>query len=172
MNLRIFSAALLAAGLLAGPLFSEGALARCSKNLVEGPRLLPGVRLVSGDSPNRAVITFVGHASYQIDTPQGVRAITDYNGYNGFGRKPDIVTMNNAHSSHFTDDPVEAEDFLMYLLANGTRISAIKHEGVDLDGTQSDRMLRVAAGRLAARMLGESLHLDPAAVKHRFGFAS
>ena len=50
------------------------------------------------NSPNRALITFLGHASYQIDTPQGVRAITDYNGVNGFGRHPDIVTMNNAHA--------------------------------------------------------------------------
>jgi len=108
MTLRIFSAALIAAavGLLTGP-----ALARCSKNLVEGPlpgikfASLDGVQFASGDSPNRAVITFVGHASYQIDTPQGVRAITDYNGMNGFGRHPDIVTMNNAHDTHFTDQP-------------------------------------------------------------------
>jgi len=79
---------------------------------------------------------------------------------------------NKRVESHHTDDPVAAEDFLMYLLANGSRICAIKHEGVDLDEAQSDRMLRVAAGRLAARMLGESLHLDAAAVKHRFGFAT
>jgi hypothetical protein len=79
---------------------------------------------------------------------------------------------NKRVESHHTDDPVEAEDFLMYLLANGTRICAIKHEGVDLEGAQSDRMVRVAASRLAARMLGESLQLDPAAVKHSFGFAA
>jgi L-ascorbate metabolism protein UlaG (beta-lactamase superfamily) len=116
MSLRIFSAALIAAavGLLAGP-----ALARCSKNLVERP--VPGIKFVSfdgaqlasGDSASRAVITFVGHASYQIDTPQGVRAITDYNGLNGFGRHPDIVTMNNAHDTHFTDHP---EDGITYIL--------------------------------------------------------
>ena len=58
-------------------------------------------------------ITFLGHASFQIDTPQGVRAITDYNGVNGFGRHPDIVTMNNAHSTHFTDQP---EDGIAYVL--------------------------------------------------------
>jgi L-ascorbate metabolism protein UlaG (beta-lactamase superfamily) len=121
MNRRFFSAALIAAtvGLLAGSLFSEGALARCSKNLVE--RQIPGVKFVSldgaqlasGDSPNRAIITFVGHASYQIDTPQGVRAITDYNGLNGFGRHPDIVTMNNAHDTHYTDTP---EDGITHIL--------------------------------------------------------
>ena len=42
-----------------------------------------------------------------------MRAITDYNGVNGFGRNPDIVTMNNAHSTHFTDDP---EDGITYAL--------------------------------------------------------
>jgi L-ascorbate metabolism protein UlaG (beta-lactamase superfamily) len=116
MALRIFSAALIAAavGLLAGPVS-----ARCSKNLVEGPlpglkfASLDGAQLASGDSANRAIITFVGHASYQIDTPQGVRAITDYNGINGFGRHPDIVTMNNAHDTHYTDQP---EDGITYIL--------------------------------------------------------
>jgi len=44
---------------------------------------------------------------------QGVRAITDYNGVNGFGRKPDIVTMNNAHSTHFTDDPEEGITYVL-----------------------------------------------------------
>jgi L-ascorbate metabolism protein UlaG (beta-lactamase superfamily) len=104
-------------------LLTSPALARCSKNLVE--RLGPGTQLASLDgvqlavdpsssqSGSRAVITFLGHASYQIDTPQGVRAITDYNGVNGFGRHPDIVTMNNAHSTHFTDEP---EDGITYAL--------------------------------------------------------
>jgi L-ascorbate metabolism protein UlaG (beta-lactamase superfamily) len=116
MTLRFSCAALFAAALtlLAGP-----ALARCSKNLVErfGPGLqvasLDDPRLAGNPSPNRATITFVGHASYQIDTPQGVRAITDYNGINGFGRHPDIVTMNNAHSTHYTDEP---EDGITYIL--------------------------------------------------------
>jgi len=116
--------ALLAAAfaLLAGP-----ALARCSKNLVERPNgswgpgtqlaSLDGVQLAadpsSGRSGSRAVITFLGHSSYQIDTPQGVRAITDYNGVNGFGRHPDIVTMNNAHSTHFTDQPEEGITYVL-----------------------------------------------------------
>ncbi len=119
MSLRFTAAALIAAAvaLLASP-----ALARCSKNLVErlGPGThlasLDGVRLAAGNgeaSPNRAVITFVGHASYQIDTPEGVRAITDYNGVNGFGRHPDIVTMNNAHGTHFTDEPEDGITFIL-----------------------------------------------------------
>ncbi|MEI6537452.1 MAG: hypothetical protein WCN98_19060 [Verrucomicrobiaceae bacterium] len=84
-----------------------------------------------------------------------------------------IFPQHNARiSSHHTDDPVEAEDYLMHLLAGGARILAIKHEGVKLDQTQSDQMLRVAAGRLAARMLTTSLGLDSSDVKHRFGFAA
>jgi hypothetical protein len=79
---------------------------------------------------------------------------------------------NKRVESHHTDDPVELEDFLMHLPAGGARIRAVKHEGIDLDETQSDRTLRVAAERLAARLLGESLRLDPAAVKHRFGLAA
>ena len=99
--------------LLAGP-----ALARCSQNLVQfgsGVQVasLDGLRFAAGPSPNRAIVTFVGHSSFQIDTPQGVRAITDYNGVNGFGRRPDIVTMNNAHDTHFTDTP---EDGITYVL--------------------------------------------------------
>lgn len=74
--------------------------------------------------------------------------------------------------THRTDDPVEAEDFLMNLLVVGARIQAIKHEGLVLEAGQADRMLRVAAERLASRLLGASLALDSIQVKHRFGFAA
>ena len=73
--------------------------------------------------------------------------------------------------THRTDDPVEAEDFLMQLLTCGAKILAIKHEGVELERSQFDRMLKVATDRLAARLLGTSLGIDAAEVKHRFGFA-
>lgn len=79
---------------------------------------------------------------------------------------------NKRRDIHRTDDPVEAQDFLMKLLTAGARISAIKHEGIELDPPQADRMLRVAAERLASRLLGTSLNVDAAEVKHRFGFAA
>ncbi|MFZ2276927.1 MAG: hypothetical protein WAW39_03970 [Prosthecobacter sp.] len=79
---------------------------------------------------------------------------------------------NQRLDTHRTDDPVEAEDFLMNLLIVGARIRSIKHEGIALDQPQSDRMLRVAAERLASRLLGGSLGLDAAQVRHRFGFAA
>ncbi len=79
---------------------------------------------------------------------------------------------NQRVDTHRTDDPVEAEDFLMNLLIVGARITAIKHEGSVLEAGQSDRMLRVAAERLASRLLGRALDLDSVEVKHRFGFAA
>ena len=87
-------------------LFADGAAARCNKNLVEWmPGVGPANFMVAQEKVVSAMrVTFVGHASFLIETPQGVRAVTDYNGYNGFGRHPDIVTMNNAHSTHFTDE--------------------------------------------------------------------
>jgi len=115
--------------LLAGP-----AWARCSQNVAALDRLgiklasLDGLPLAAGNSGSRATITYLGHSSYQIDTAQGVRAITDYNGYNGFGRKPDIVTMNNAHSSHFTDDPEDGITFVLRGWPSKPGESEAKHD--------------------------------------------
>jgi L-ascorbate metabolism protein UlaG (beta-lactamase superfamily) len=48
-------------------------------------------------------ITFLGHASFLIESPQGVRIVTDYNDYICAPVTPDIVTMNNAHPTHYSD---------------------------------------------------------------------
>ncbi len=50
-------------------------------------------------------ITFLGHASFLIETPDHVRAVTDYSGVFTPETPPDLVTMNHAHSSHFTMNP-------------------------------------------------------------------
>lgn len=50
-------------------------------------------------------ITYLGHSSFLIESPGGVRALTDYNGYNAPVEPPDIATMNHAHSSHYTERP-------------------------------------------------------------------
>ncbi|MBS0642449.1 MAG: MBL fold metallo-hydrolase [Acetobacteraceae bacterium] len=60
-------------------------------------------RAAAGD--DSVQITFLGHASFEIVSPRGVRAITDYNGYNIASEPPDIATMNHAHSSHYTSAP-------------------------------------------------------------------
>jgi L-ascorbate metabolism protein UlaG (beta-lactamase superfamily) len=64
----------------------------------------PPVWLAAGGEDS-VRITFLGHASFEIVTPAGVRVVTDYNGYNRPATLPDIVTMNHAHSTHYTLSP-------------------------------------------------------------------
>ena len=51
---------------------------------------------------DEVAITYAGHSTYYIDTPGGVRIATDYNGAYRTGRLPDVVTMNRAHSTHYS----------------------------------------------------------------------
>ncbi len=48
-------------------------------------------------------LTYLGHSSFLIETEGGATAVTDYNGVVRPPAPPDIVTMNNAHPSHYTD---------------------------------------------------------------------
>ena len=47
-------------------------------------------------------LSFLGHASFLIESPGGVSIVTDYNGFNRPPFTPDIVTMNIAHATHNT----------------------------------------------------------------------
>jgi len=55
--------------------------------------------------PDQVRLTYIGHATFLIETPQLVRIATDYNGYVKPPVIPDIVTMNHAHMTHYTDNP-------------------------------------------------------------------
>ena len=90
--------AVLAFVLLAGP-----AMARGCFPIAE--RTMPGVHLASLPAGATVGITFLGHASFWLETAGGVTAITDYNGVHTGPETPDIVTMNNAHGTHFTNNP-------------------------------------------------------------------
>ncbi|KJS15821.1 MAG: Zn-dependent hydrolase [Hoeflea sp. BRH_c9] len=52
-------------------------------------------------------IMYAGHSTYVITTPAGVTIATDFNGWAGRVAVPDVVTMNKAHSSHYTLSPDE-----------------------------------------------------------------
>ena len=54
---------------------------------------------------NEVQLTFVGHATFLIETPGGVNIATDYNDYVRPPVTPDIVTMNRAHSTHYSNRP-------------------------------------------------------------------
>ncbi|WP_152825121.1 MBL fold metallo-hydrolase [Fertoeibacter niger] len=55
---------------------------------------------------DRVRIRYVDHATFVLETPGGLVAATDYTGYLGaVDVVPDVVTMNNAHSTHWTSRP-------------------------------------------------------------------
>lgn len=70
---------------------------------------LPGVTFASFGPASAAkssvTITYVGHSTYQIETPADVVIATDYNGVYRPPRLPTVVTMNRAHTTHYTLDP-------------------------------------------------------------------
>ncbi len=66
------------------------------------PRAVPVSFRRIAAKPEEVAITYVGHSTYYIDTPAGVRIGTDFNGAYRTGRLPDVVTMNRAHSTHYT----------------------------------------------------------------------
>ena len=64
------------------------------------PKLIPAA--LAGD---QARITYIGHSTFLVESAQLVRIGTDYNDYVKPSVRPDIVTMNRAHSTHYTDRP-------------------------------------------------------------------
>jgi Beta-lactamase superfamily domain len=51
-------------------------------------------------------IRYVTHATFLLETAGGLLAATDYTGFLGASDVvPDLVTMNNAHHTHWTADP-------------------------------------------------------------------
>ena len=61
------------------------------------------VHLAAVGTGEAVSITFLGHASFLIESPEGVRIVTDYNDAIRAPETPDIVTMNNAHPTHYSD---------------------------------------------------------------------
>lgn len=79
-------------------LTSAAAQAACT-GVVAGAAL----RLAAAGPEAAVSITFLGHASFLIESPGGVRIVTDYNDAIRAPVMPDIVTMNNAHPTHYSD---------------------------------------------------------------------
>jgi L-ascorbate metabolism protein UlaG (beta-lactamase superfamily) len=66
------------------------------------PRVTPAsLRLALNADQVR--ITYSGHSTFLVESPRLVRIATDYNDYIRPNVLPDVVTMNHAHSSHYTD---------------------------------------------------------------------
>jgi L-ascorbate metabolism protein UlaG (beta-lactamase superfamily) len=50
-------------------------------------------------------LTFIGHASFLIESPLGISIVTDYSDATRPPETPTIVTMNRAHITHYTLNP-------------------------------------------------------------------
>jgi L-ascorbate metabolism protein UlaG (beta-lactamase superfamily) len=78
---------------------------------------LPDVRFVKFERvalrESEVRLTYVGHSTFLIESPRLVRIATDYNDYVKPPVLPDIVTMNHAHTTHYTDAPDPAIKFVL-----------------------------------------------------------
>jgi L-ascorbate metabolism protein UlaG (beta-lactamase superfamily) len=69
------------------------------------PRIIPASFRLAALAGDQVRITYAGHSTFLIESPKLVRIATDYNDYVTTPVLPDVVTMNHAHSTHFTDRP-------------------------------------------------------------------
>src|SRR5215211_487879 len=79
----------------------------------KSPRVIPTAFLPATIAGDQVRITYAGHSTFLIESPRLVRIATDYNDYVRSPVLPDIVTMNHAHSSHFTDRPDPAIKYVL-----------------------------------------------------------
>jgi L-ascorbate metabolism protein UlaG (beta-lactamase superfamily) len=105
--LRIASAVIALLGCLIVPATAQTApsdtpRSECLAMANAAPRAIPVSLRRAAAGTDEVAISYAGHSTYYIDTPGGVRIATDWNGAYRMGRLPDVVTMNRAHSTHYT----------------------------------------------------------------------
>ncbi|HTT47030.1 MAG TPA: MBL fold metallo-hydrolase [Pseudolabrys sp.] len=105
-----------ALGLLASPsqVLAQGAAPPAKPEMTEScpglvadriPFAQPAAFRFAALEHDQVRISYIGHATFLIESPQLVRIATDYNDYVRPPVTPDIVTMNHAHPTHYTDHP-------------------------------------------------------------------
>ncbi len=77
------------------------------------PQVVPAALHLAALNSDQVRLTYVGHATFLIESPQLVRIATDYNDYVRPPVLPDIVTMNHAHDTHYTDTPDPAIKYVL-----------------------------------------------------------
>jgi L-ascorbate metabolism protein UlaG (beta-lactamase superfamily) len=106
MPLRLTALLALLALPLALPLAAQERIPSHCIALAEGPGQLVPVAFGEPLEPNAVRLRFLSHASFLLETAGGLTAVTDYTGFTGARALiPDVVTMNNAHSTHWTSTP-------------------------------------------------------------------
>jgi L-ascorbate metabolism protein UlaG (beta-lactamase superfamily) len=69
------------------------------------PPVIPAAFRLAALAADEVRIGYVGHSTFLIESPRGIKIATDYNDYVKPRALPDIATMNHAHSTHYTDHP-------------------------------------------------------------------
>ncbi len=77
------------------------------------PHIVPASFDLAALNTDQVRLTFIGHATFLIESPQLVRIATDYNDYIRPPVLPDIITMNHAHDTHYTDHPDPAIKYVL-----------------------------------------------------------
>jgi L-ascorbate metabolism protein UlaG (beta-lactamase superfamily) len=119
---RVIAAALLSAvfSTVAVAQSTDAPTPKAPAATLDAPQICPG--LVAADrprvipaalGPDQVRITYIGHATFLIESPQLVRIATDYNDYVRPPVVPDIATMNHAHDTHYTDNPDPAIKYVL-----------------------------------------------------------
>jgi hypothetical protein len=73
---------------------------------------------------------------------------------------------------YYSDDPVACEEFLSELLERGFRVNTIRHDGMDLPKADFDKMIKKAAGMVAAKSVCNALGISAEEEHYRFGFTA
>jgi L-ascorbate metabolism protein UlaG (beta-lactamase superfamily) len=77
----------------------------CPGLVAARPAPLPVALRLAALASDQVRLTYIGHSTFLIETARLVRIATDYNDYVKPAILPDIVTMNHAHSTHYTLRP-------------------------------------------------------------------
>ena len=96
---------LVALALSAAPAAAAPVTSKCLAVARNLSSVVPVAYLPAALKQNEVRLTFVGHSTFLIESAAGIRIATDYAGYAGQGVVPDVVTMNRAHETHYTDHP-------------------------------------------------------------------
>jgi len=114
-SLKVLGAAIVFGLIAAGPAAAQGAAPAQPKPEVtqscpglvaeRAPFAAPARFQLTALEADQVRLTFIGHATFLIESPQLVRIATDYNNYVRPPVLPDIVTMNHAHTTHYSLSP-------------------------------------------------------------------
>ena len=128
-----FLAALLGAVAFATPVAAQGSAAPPKPEMTQScPGLVasrqpfePAALRVAALERDQARISYIGHSTFLIESPQLVRIATDYNDYVRPAVLPDIATMNHAHSTHYSLSPDPGIKYVLHGWADNEKPARI-----------------------------------------------